>query len=76
MEVYVVVAGENGEGGSIVDIYSTQKRAMKEAEKRAKRKSKEFTQHLGTRWKLKNPRLGMWTYGCDFVLVEKRTVIE
>ena len=76
MEVYVMMHGELNEGGRIVEIYSTQERAMKEAEHRAKRKSKEYVKHLGAEWKLKNPRLGMWTYGCDFILVEKRTVVE
>ena len=76
MEVYVVESGEKHEGGRVVSIHSQRETALDVARSLANKAAKSL------RWKLvEHPiedvdenLIAYWTYGCDYVSVEKRTV--
>lgn len=83
MVVYVMMSGEDGEGGRVRRVYLKRERAIADAKAYATKKSEEFTRRLGEGWELKRiPRednssiIAFWTYGCDFVSVVVHPVVE
>jgi hypothetical protein len=60
MKVYVVMHGENYQGGSLQDIFSNRREAVKFATEFAKKMSFPMT---------KKAELDRWTGGCDWLSV-------
>ena len=65
MNVYVVMQGENYEGGSIVEIFSTQSEAVKFATKFAKTMSFPMIKHKDR---------NVWNGGCDWLSISAYTL--
>lgn len=76
MNVYIVESGEKHEGGRVVSVHRTRENAIDVGYHLAKTSAKSL------RWKLvEHPikdvdenLIAYWSYGCDYVQVEKRVV--
>jgi hypothetical protein len=65
MKVYVVMHGENYQGGSLQDIFSNRREAVKFATEFAKTMPFSMT---------KKKDRDVWTGGCDWLSVDERPV--
>ena len=83
MNVYLVIAGERGEGGNVNEVYLTKKKALDHGKKLAQKFAKDY---MATIEKINDPCdshlkpngsiVATWYIACDYVIVERRKVIQ